>query len=89
VAGMFGEMKSNYLVKKFIGWLFWWSTEEAFDNGMMAGAEIGIRFERDRIKQLILENSFQHLDSEGNLVFDEVFLTATDLINLLDKDQVF
>ena len=77
------------MFKRLIARIFWWSVEDVFDNGMMAGAQIGITFERDRIKQLIKENSVQYRSSADEIVIDEICVSATDLINLLDKDQVF
>ena len=77
------------MFKRLIARIFWWSVEDVFDNGMMAGAQIGITFERDRIKQLIKENSIQYRGSADEIVIDEICVSATDLINLLDKDQVF
>jgi hypothetical protein len=77
------------MFKRFIARIFWWSIEDIFDDGMMAGAQIGIIFERDRVKQLIKENSIQYRDSTEEIVIDEICISASDLIRLLDKDQVF
>jgi hypothetical protein len=77
------------MFKRFISWLFWWSTEEAFDNGMMAGAEMGIRYERERIKQLILENTIEYPSPIKDVMVTEIRITSDELIELLDKDQIF